>query len=768
MVFSAIGAAVIFGVVAGGLFSSAASAAIVQYNNADQSTFVGLLATGYYQENTWPDGQYANPYVRSGGTPLFTLSATAPTSGIYNSLNALSTNAANDPMTVALTTGAPTAFGAKVFASDLYGNPIAGSVTVTVTTNQASTSVVITSTATTTLATASFVGFTATGAGEVITSVTFLATQTAAQAWPSVSTTYVGRYVVNGVCGSANGVAVHDAPNANLCAPPSSTRVMNSGFSEFTWTCNGASTSASCAAPRTYTVTPSVVGGNGTATIPASGQVLFGAAGTVTITPNAGFATVIPVGGSCGGALAGSTYTTNPVTADCTVIASFVAVVNGACGTSNGVAAAVAPSANLCAAGTASAVTTAASQFTWACNGANSGSNASCAAPRTYTVTPSVSGGNGTASAASSVVAYNATGTVTITPNAGFVTATPVGGSCGGTLAGNTYTTNAVTADCTVIASLVPVVNGACGTANGVATGVAPSANLCAAGTASAVTTAASQFTWACNGANTGSNASCAAPRSYTVTPSVSGGNGTATIPASGVVAYNATGTVTITPNAGFVTATPVGGSCGGALAGSTYTTNAVTADCTVIASFVAVVNGACGSANSVAVHDAPNANLCAAGTASAVTTAASQFAWACNGANSGSNASCAAPRTYTVTPSVSGGNGTATIPASGVVAFNATGTVTITPDAGFVTATPVGGSCGGTLAGNTYTTNPVTADCTVIASFVAVVNGACGTTSGVATAVPPSANLCAAGTASAVTTAASQFTWACNGANTG
>ena len=454
MVFSAIGAAVIFGVVAGGLFSSAASAAIVQYNNADRSTFVGLLATGYYQENTWPDGQYPNPYVRSGGTPLFTLSATTPNSGILNSLNALSTNFARDPMTVALTTGAPTAFGAKVFASDIDGNPIAGSVTVTVTTNQASTSVVITSTATTTSATASFIGFAATGAGEVITSVTFLATQTAAYAWPSVSTTYVGRYVVNGVCGSANSVAVHDAPNANLCAPPSSTRVVNSGFSEFTWTCNGASTSASCAAPRTYTVTPSVVGGNGTATIPASGVVAYNTTGTVTITPNAGFVTATPVGGTCGGTLAGNTYTTNAVTADCTVIASFVAVVNGACGTANGAATGVAPSANLCAAGTASAVTTAASQFTWACNGANTGSNASCAAPRAYTVMPSASGGNGTVSAASNVV-YNTVGTITITPSAGYSTITPVGGSCGGSLSGTSFTTNAVLANCTVIASFL-------------------------------------------------------------------------------------------------------------------------------------------------------------------------------------------------------------------------------------------------------------------------------------------------------------------------
>ncbi|MBP6528679.1 MAG: hypothetical protein KA260_01070 [Burkholderiales bacterium] len=133
-----------------------------------------------------------------------------------------------------------------------------------------------------------------------------------------------------------------------------------------------------------------------------------------------------------------------------------------------------------------------------------------------------------------------------------------------------------------------PPVNGACGTANGVAIGAAPSANLCAAGTASVVASAVGQFTWTCDGANGATNASCAAPRTYTVTPSVSGGNGTAT--GGGAVVYNATGSVTITPNAGFFTTTPIGGTCGGTLTGGTFTTLPVTADCTVIASFAAQI----------------------------------------------------------------------------------------------------------------------------------------------------------------------------------
>ena len=322
---AAFGGIVALSVAVGALFAGAASAAIVQYNNAAQPTFVGLLAAGYYQESVWPLGQQTNPYVRTGGTPLFTLSISAPL-GINNAVNALSTRSSIDLMNVALTTGSPTAFGAKVFASDYNGNPTAGAVTVTVTTNQATASVIITSTAATTLATGNFIGFAATGVGEVITSVTFLATQV--MTWPTAAPTYVGRTTaVYGACGTANGVPTGVAPSANLCSAGTAS-VVTTTASQFTWTCNGANTgsNASCAAPRTYTVTPSVSGGNGTATIPAGGVVAYNAAGTVTITPNAGFVTATPVGGTCGGTLAGTTYTTSSVVADCTVIASFVAV----------------------------------------------------------------------------------------------------------------------------------------------------------------------------------------------------------------------------------------------------------------------------------------------------------------------------------------------------------------------------------------------------------------------------------------------------------
>ncbi len=63
----------------------------------------------------------------------------------------------------------------------------------------------------------------------------------------------------------------------------------------------------------------------------------------------------------------------------------------------------------------------------------------------------------------------------------------------------------------------------------------------------------------------------------------------------------------------------------------STFTTNTTTA-----------LNGACGSANGQSFSAAPAANLCSAGTASAITNPGS-WTWTCNGQYGGTNASCSA-----------------------------------------------------------------------------------------------------------------------------
>jgi hypothetical protein len=148
----------------------------------------------------------------------------------------------------------------------------------------------------------------------------------------------------------------------------------------------------------------------------------------------------------------------------------------------------------------------------------------------------------------------------------------------------------------------------------------------------------------------------------HTVTSSVGTPSGTIT-PPSAAVNDGATTQFTLTADAGFHVDT-VGGTCpAGSLAGGTYTTGAIIADCTVVANFAADVV------------------------------------------------------THTVTAVVGTPSGTIT-PPSATVNDGATTAFTVTADAGFHIDTVTG--CGGSLAANTYTTGPITADCTVTANFAA------------------------------------------------
>jgi hypothetical protein len=69
------------------------------------------------------------------------------------------------------------------------------------------------------------------------------------------------------------------------------------------------------------------------------------------------------------------------------------------------------------------------------------------------------------------------------------------------------------------------------------------------------------------------------------------------------------------------------------------------------------------------------------------------------------------------VTPSA-GTNGAISPSTPQTVNYNTTQQFTITPDTGYHIVTPVGGTCGGSLEGNTYTTNAITVNCTVAATF--------------------------------------------------
>ncbi|MFA5590747.1 MAG: S8 family serine peptidase [Lysobacteraceae bacterium] len=109
------------------------------------------------------------------------------------------------------------------------------------------------------------------------------------------------------------------------------------GYSFAGWSgdCSGASCAlANVDGPRAvtatfmrsiHTVTPSVAGGSGTISPDTAQQVEDGNAISFILTSVAG-QVIHSVAGSCGGSLAGDTFTTAPVTTDCTVIVHFADV----------------------------------------------------------------------------------------------------------------------------------------------------------------------------------------------------------------------------------------------------------------------------------------------------------------------------------------------------------------------------------------------------------------------------------------------------------
>ena len=415
----------------------------------------------------------------------------------------------------------------------------------------------------------------------------------------------------------------------------------------------------------------------------------------------------------------------------------FATLVNGACGSaSSSTPLLVAPTTNLCSPGIATPVS-GTGPWTWFCNGSGGGSStapAACSVPiQTWSVTPSVPTGasSGSISPANAVsVNNNASSTFTLNPAAAYTTTSVTG--CNGTLntGGTAYTTGQVTTNCNVVASFaLTAINGACGSASGGAPRlVAPSANLCSTGTATTVN-GNGPWTWGCNGNATGAStlaAACsAAITTWSVTPSVATGANSGSISPAATVSVNnnTTSTFTLTPASGYITTSVTG--CGGTFSAgaTTYTTGPVTASCNVVASLTLIpVNGACGTASGGAPGVvAPSANLCSTGSATTV-NGSGPWTWGCNGNATGTSTSAAACstaiKTWTVTPSVSGGNGAIAPSAAVSVNNNAATSFTVTPNSGYNIASVIG--CGGTRNGAQFSIVAVTADCSVVAMFSA------------------------------------------------
>ena len=176
------------------------------------------------------------------------------------------------------------------------------------------------------------------------------------------------------------------------------------------------------------------------------------------------------------------------------------------------------PDALLCSVGTTSGVMGETYSFSWVCQSSYGGNpSPQCSVPRAYLVTSQATGG-GSIEAGRDVAAGQ---------QASFTLTTPPGytvqvSGCGGSLAGNTYTTATITGNCTISATFAPPpTNGACGS-------TAPSLTLptllCSAGSATNQSAASDAFRWNCAGISGGTTAACLAPRQYMVTVNTDAG----------------------------------------------------------------------------------------------------------------------------------------------------------------------------------------------------------------------------------------------------
>jgi hypothetical protein len=134
------------------------------------------------------------------------------------------------------------------------------------------------------------------------------------------------------------------------------------------------------------------------------------------------------------------------------------------------------------------------------------------------------------------------------------------------------------------------------------------------------------------------------------------------------------------------------------------------------------VQGGACGTASSsTLLTSAPSGGaLCSVGSLfNTVSTNPGTYTWTCLGVNGGSTSNqCSAPRGFTVTSSA-GANGSINPNGTQVVAYDATPSFTLIPATNYASQS-VGGTCGGTRTGNSFTASAVRADCSVSASFIA------------------------------------------------
>jgi hypothetical protein len=374
-------------------------------------------------------------------------------------------------------------------------------------------------------------------------------------------------------------------------------------------------------------------------------------------------------------------------------------------------------------------------------------------AATTCTVTASA-GSNGSISPSGSVlVSSGSTQKFTVTPNTGYTAS--MGGTCGGSLIGNTFTTNPITANCTVVASFSQSpsqsssISRLQGTYNSSA-GLIPS--LAYPNNVSANSLLLVSVTW--GNVSTTPTVTDSLGNSFNLVRSVFDSPTT-----QGWCLYyaiNTKGAGADTINVSYASGSNYGGliidEFSGVSTSSPLDSSAIQDQANITGGTNALSSGSFSTSSAGDLIYASTCNLnnnitsLASGTNFNSGTTVSSF-WGFTGSFAGTEyltqsspgsiagtfttnnttglygitiaaafkPSGGAATTYTITASA-GSNGTISPSGSVSASSGSTQKFTVTPSSGYTAS--VGGTCGGTLSGNTYTTNPITANCTVTASF--------------------------------------------------
>jgi hypothetical protein len=137
-------------------------------------------------------------------------------------------------------------------------------------------------------------------------------------------------------------------------------------------------------------------------------------------------------------------------------------------------------------------------------------------------------------------------------------------------------------------------------------------------------------------------------------------------------------------------------------------------------------INGVCGAADGQTFNTAPNANLCAAGSASTV-SGAGPWGWNCDGLYGGNTASCSANiTTFTISISVTNGAGGDISASASTVHYGGSVTFTMTANSGYTLSNLTDNGTTANATANpdgtyTYSLNNVTANHTVVATFAPI-----------------------------------------------